>query len=139
MKRILLLFLFFLIQAVGAAELGPQFRLWKSSDLGLGEFTNLLVSSSTIIFHMVTGSATVGNSGDSYLVLNQSTGTQFTSDSSTKAFVPLDSTTSRIGDEWDVMVTSHAFINKRGGARIGYLWDYIQIPGFMLGDRRLND
>jgi hypothetical protein len=132
MKKLFLILFVGMAQFCHAAEIRPQFRTWKSSDLGIGEFSHTLISSSTIIFHMVTGSPTVNIGGDSYFVVNQSTRTAFSTDSSTKVFCPLDAATNKIGIEWNVTVSSQAFFSKRGGARAGYLWDWLQeIPDFI--------
>lgn len=124
MRKLFFIFLFSIAQMSYAAELRPHFRVWKSSYLGTGAFTNVQISSSTILFNVVYGSPTVNIGGASYFALHQSTGDVFTSDSSTKAFCSLDSATENIGDEYKVSVTSHAYFTKQGGANIGYLWDW---------------
>ena len=139
MKKLLVVGLMLVAQASFAGELRPQFRLWKSSDLGVGEFSNTQISSASIIFHMVVGSPTVNNGGDSYFVVHQSTHSQFASDSSTKAFIPLNSGIDGIGEEWNIAVSSHAFFSKRGGARVGYLWDWLGSPPQFLLDSSQNN
>ncbi len=135
MRKNLLVILTVLMFAglIRSAELRPQFRIWKSSDLGTGEFSHTLLSSSTIIFHMVTGSPTVNFGGNSYFVVNQSTRAIFGTDSSTKVFCPMDAATNKIGVEWNVVVTSQAFFSKQGGSYAGYLWDWFNTaPDFLL-------
>ena len=127
MKKLLLLGILFLGASLHAAEMRPQFRVWKSSQLGVGNIDLVMLTSATIIFHMVVGSATVNNGGNSYFVMLQTTGDVIRSDVSTRAFVPLDlspTNISGIGVPFDVIVTSHAFISKQGGANVGYLWDW---------------
>jgi len=42
-----------------AEELRPQFRVWKSSFLGINPIAETQIATSPIIFHMVYGSATM--------------------------------------------------------------------------------
>ena len=128
--------LFFGILMVGtyahARELRSQYRIWKSSSLSVGNYSNVLISSSPIIFHMVVGSPTVNISGFSYFALHQSTGTSFTTDSSTKIFISLDETAAKnsgMGSPFDVICATNSFFTKQGGAVINYLWDYLNEVG----------
>lgn len=109
-------------------ELRPQFHIWKSSALQGGTYTNVLISSSPIIFHMISGSGTVNNGGDSAFTLFTSTGAVFQTDAATRAFVPLDSSSgyqNKLGVTFDVLCTTNSFFNKTGGALIQYYWDYL--------------
>lgn len=135
MKKLLLFVVIAMVVAshVRAATIGDGFRIWKSSYLGTGSISNVQLSSTPIIFHAVIGSPTINNGGDSYFAIHQSTGDVFRSNASTKAFVPLDGSlfgAFQIGTPFDVMVSSHAFITKQGGANVGYLWDYIAEPSY---------
>ena len=105
----------------------PQYRVWKSSALETGTYNGVQIATSPIIFHMLIGSGTL-NAGFGDFTLLQSTGmTSMSSDASTKCIIPLDSTVtnSQLGDPMDIMITTHSYFNKSGGARVQYLWDYL--------------
>lgn len=129
MRKCLLVVSLILVSVIAsyADELKAQYRVWKSSYLGGGVFTNVMISSSSIIFHMVYGSATVNQTSDNYFAVHQSTGDVFTTDSSTRAYIRLNESAiskSDIGVAYDVRASSHAYFTKTGGAIVGYLWDW---------------
>jgi hypothetical protein len=133
MKKIFLtLGILFAVSYVKAADYRGEFHIWKSSVLQTGTYTNTMLSSAPIMFHMITGSPTV-NQGSGYFALHQSSGDVFTSDSSTKIFVGLDTTLgngSGFDVPFDVMVSSHAYYTKTGGSSIMMLWDWIVKPSY---------
>ena len=108
-------------------ELRAQFRVWKSSYFDFGNYSGVQIATSPIIFHMVVSSGTVSSTVQSDFTLLQSTGmTSMSSDASTKAIVGLDSSNQgRGGSVFDILVTTHSYWNKAGGARGNYLWDYL--------------
>lgn len=106
----------------------PQYRVWKSSALDVGTYTGTQIATSPIIFHSIIGSGTVNQGGDSSFTLFQDTGmTAMSAVASTKAIIPLDlsSNGSQFGDVLDVLITTHSYYNKTGGAKIQFLWDYL--------------
>lgn len=116
-----------------AEELHPQMRIWKSSALQGGNYSNVLMSTSPIIFHMVVGSAAYNQGDNNYFVLLRSTRNPLTTNASTKAFVLTNSafgSPSMIGFPVDVFSDSNTFFSKQGGAVVNYLWDYYKSPPF---------
>lgn len=112
-------------------DLSPQYRVWKSSCLDVGNYTAVQIATHPIIFHCVIGSGTVGQGGDSAFTLFQDTGmVAMSAVASTRAIIPLDSSSgnSSVGDTLDILITTHSYYNKSGGGRIQYLWDYLN-PG----------
>lgn len=134
MKKLLIVMFLFMVSTAGAGELRSQFRLWKSSYLGTGEMTNSLISSSTIIFHMVWGSATVNQGGASYFALHSNSSQAVTAEMSTRCIVPLNTgvgaSQSQIGIPFNTTSSSHTYYIKSGGADVGYLWDWYKHPPF---------
>lgn len=139
MKKLLLTLGILMIGSkVFAEKLEPQFRTWKSSQITCGNYSNVLISSTPIIFHMVTGSAAVngGSSpgGNNYFTVFWSTSQPPASDMSTKAFVYTNMSAqekSGIDDPYDVVITTsfgfriYSYFSKQGGAcPINYLWDF---------------
>ena len=114
-------------------ELRSQFRVWKSSYFDAGNYTTTQISTSPIIFHTVISSGTVSSTVESNFILYQSTGmTVISSDASTKAIVGLDSSNQGcgIGMPFDILVTTHSYWRKIGGAKGTYLWDYLNESSF---------
>ena len=119
-----------------AEKLDAQFRTWKSSQLQCGNYSNVLISSTPIIFHVVNGSPTVlSNGSNNTFTFFWSTAQPPTSDMSTKAAINMNVNAlgerSNLGDEWNVVVTTtfgyriYSYYSKIGGAcPIFYLWDY---------------
>lgn len=133
MKRLLAVLGFVLICGTAHAwvinhELRPQFRLWKSSSLETGDYAGTQIATAPIIFHCLIGSGTVNFGGSSAFTLFQDTGMiNMTPVTSTKAYIALDSLSggSALGDQLDILVTTHSFFNKVGPSRVQYLWDYL--------------
>ena len=71
MKKALFLFLFLWAGNGYGEEMRAQFRTWKSSEIQCGDYTNVLISSTPIIFHMVTGSGTVNVGGTSQFAFHR--------------------------------------------------------------------
>lgn len=123
--------IFGLASASYAMQREPQFRIWRSSALQGGNYSNVLFSSETVIFHMIIGSPTFNTGGNSYFVLLHGTGNVVTSDVSTRAFVPLESTQfggAGLNVPFDVLVASRAYYSKQGAATINILWDFLNAP-----------
>lgn len=146
MKKLLVVGLIFfgVCNYLKAERLEPQFRTWKSSQLQCGNYTNVLISSTPIIFHVVNGSPTVlSNGSNNTFTFFWSTAQPPSSDMSTKATIITNVNAlgehSNLGDEWNVVVSTsygyriYSYFSKVGGAcPIYYLWDYYsftpQIP-----------
>lgn len=131
LRKLIIPLLFVVSGNCYAMQREPQFRIWRSSAIQGGNYNNVFFSSETIIFHMVIGSPTVNNAGNSYFALYHGTGDIVTSDISTRAFIPLDS--SQVGwpglnVPFDVLVASRAYYSKQGAATINILWDFLNTP-----------
>lgn len=122
----------FSLSRVGAEELNPQYRVWKSSWLGNLTYTNTLISSSPIIFHMVYGSATVNSGTNNTFFVHRDTSFPLCGVClSTKTFVKLNEQgggPSGIGSPLDVFSDSYTYFSKTGTAVIGYEWDWYKTP-----------
>lgn len=121
---------------LNAEELRPQFRAWKSSAIQGGNYTNVLLATSSIIFHMYVGSPTVNNQ-PSVFTLYRSTGsngtTAFMANSSTKAIVTADSSLTGgmgMGVAFDVFSDSLTYYSKTGGSSGNILYDFYREPPF---------
>lgn len=139
MKRWALLILFGCVGVARAGfgpikhDLSPQYRVWKSSWLGTGNYVGVQIATQPIIFHMVYGSGTANNGNGDFTLL-QSTGINvLSSDASTRCIVPTDNTPllqDKIGNIYDSLVSTHSYFNKTGPANIGYEWDYLNQGSF---------
>lgn len=142
MKKLVLLAMFGLglITNLRAEKLEPQFRTWKSSQIQCGNYSNVLISSTPIIFHVLNGSAAVngGNGGNNYFAVIWSTSQPPASDMSTKAFIYTNQSNteqSGLGQSWDVVMSTsygyrvYSYFAKQGGAcPLFYEWDYYSFP-----------
>lgn len=137
MKKLLIALLFIVVGRAYADDWRTsQSRVWKSSQLQCGNYSNVLISSTPIIFNMVIGSPTTNQGGTSQFVLQQSTAFPFLANiTSTMAFITTDQANSGLGQAWGVRTTTNtighvfSYFNKAGGAcPIFYLWDYWQNP-----------
>lgn len=126
MKKIfIVLGIVFMTTYSHAAKMEAQFRVWKSSFIGLGSYAvPVMLSSAPILFFMDTSSPII-SAGSNYLAVFQSSGDIFTTDATTKAYISENADTKEIGVNNTVQVSSHAYIMKQGGANASFLWDYI--------------
>lgn len=131
-KLILLLGIIGLSSYAHAIERMPSFRVWRSSALQGGNYNNVQFSSESVIFHMITGSPTVNNAGNSYFIVAKTTADTFGGVFvSTKLILPLDASLGAsvgLDTAIDILSSSHTWINKQGTAQIFILWDYLNAP-----------
>lgn len=132
-KLLLVLGIILSVTSLKAADYRVEFHIWKSSTLQGGNYLNTMLSSAPVIFHMVVGSPTFNNGGNSYFAMHESSGDVFTTDSSTVAYIPLDTTagsTPGFGIPYDVRIDSHCYYTKQGNSAITILWDWIVKPSY---------
>lgn len=125
--------MFFGMSLANAAEIRPQFRLWKSTFL-TGSMGDVMLTSAPMIFHGINiGSSTINNGNGSYFVFWNDTGDVLTSNVSTKAFISLDNSALNQVTPliYDIFASSHAFYSKQGGAKITLLWDWMVKPSYI--------